>query len=125
MTKKLLESTLAAFLKAWEHKSIDEVVSLLSKSFKYYETPLDEPLTTVDQIRELWSPVPKFEANITLSFQTLSMNSDFGLFRIKGTYEHTYEKNNKTTKIDRIFLLTVDDKGKMTKFMQWRESKDF
>lgn len=124
MNKELLEDTLAAFLKAWEHKNIDEVVGLLAKSFEYYETPLDKPLTTQEQVRELWSPVPTFEANISLSFETLSINSDFGLFRIKGMYAHTYKKSNKTTKIDRIFLLSVDRKGKITMFMQWRESMD-
>ena len=125
MNKKLLESALTNFLLAWKHKSIDEVVNLLSDSFNYYESPLDEPLTTPKQIRELWASVPKFKADITLAFDTLVINDDFGLFRIKGNYAHTYEKDNKVTKIDRIFLLSIDDKGKITKFMQWRESKDF
>jgi len=124
MNKKLLESTLESFLKAWEQKNIDSVVSLLADSFKYYESPLDKPLNNLDQIRKLWSPVPTFEADITLSFKTLSIEREFGLFRIEGVYKHTYDQAKKTTHIDRVFLLAVDKNGKITKFMQWRESKD-
>jgi len=124
MNKQMLESTLASFLKAWEQKSIDAVVNLLANSFEYYESPLDKPLTNSDQIRELWSPVPKFEADIKLSFKTLSIEDDFGFFRIEGTYDHTYKRAKKTTHIDRIFLLAVDRNGKIIRFMQWRESKD-
>jgi ketosteroid isomerase-like protein len=124
MNKITIESTLNAFLKGWEEKDIEAVVNLLSDSFAYYESPLDLPLTTKDQVRTLWAPVPKFEATVTLSFETLSIEDSFGLFRITGTYEHTYDKTKKITRIDRIFLLSVDTDGKLTKFMQWRESKD-
>jgi hypothetical protein len=124
MNQKLLESTLSLFLKAWEQKNIEAVVNLLAGSFKYYESPLDKPLTTPSQIRELWGPVPKFEADISLIYKTLSVEDSFGLFRVMGTYGHTYDEKKKVTKIDRIFLLAVDKSGKITKFMQWRESKD-
>ena len=124
MNKNLLEKTLDSFLKAWEQKSIESVVDLLADNFEYYESPLDEPLTTKDEIRELWAPVPKFEAEVKLSFENMGIQEEYGLFRIKGTYEHDYDGGNKVTKIDRIFLLSVDGAGKMTKFMQWRESKD-
>ena len=124
MKRGNLESTLSQFLKAWEQKSIESVVDLFSDNFKYYESPLDKPLTTKDEIRELWAPVPKFEAEVKLSFETMSITKNYGLFRILGTYEHNYEGGNKITKIDRIFLLSVDNVDKITKFMQWRESKD-
>ena len=58
---------------------------------------------------------------------TLCVNTNFGLFRIRGTYQPTHEQDeqeNKKTKIDRIFLLSVDKNGKIIKFMQWRESKN-
>lgn len=124
MKNAKLESTLNALLKAWEQKNIAAVVDLLSENFKYYESPLDKPLTTKEEVRNLWAPVPTFEADVKLSFETMCVTNEFGLFRILGTYEHNYDGSGKVTKIDRIFLLSVDDKGKMTKFMQWRESKD-
>lgn len=124
MNKKLLETTLAKLLKAWEEKNVEAVVGLMSDDFEYFESPLDVPLTKLQQIRELWKPVETFEAEVKLSFSTLGVEKAYGIFRIKGTYEHTYDQTKKTTQIDRIFLLAVDEAGKITKFMQWREAKD-
>jgi ketosteroid isomerase-like protein len=124
MNKNLLESTLSNFLKAWEDKNVEAVVGLMSDDFEYFESPLDAPLTKLQQVRELWKPVKTFEAEVKLSFSTLSVENAYGIFRVKGTYEHTYYKTKKTTQIDRIFLLAVDEKGKITKFIQWREAKD-
>ena len=124
MNKIELESAVLSFLKAWEQKNIDAVVNLLSNSFEYYETPIDKPLTSPDQIRNLWSPVPKLKAHISLSFTTLNAEDDFGLFRIQGAYTYGNDSTKKATKIDRIFLIAIDTEGKITKFMQWRESKE-
>ena len=122
MDKSKLETTLTNFLKAWENKSIDAVVSLLADKFEYFETPLEKPLTTEKEIRDLWAPVPKVEADISLDYQTMAITQKFGLFRITGTYSETDVK--KKFLIDRIFLLCINDQGKMTKFMQWRESRE-
>jgi len=122
MDKQQLETTLANFLKAWEDKDIDAVVNLLPDEFEYYESPLDEPLTSKEEVIKLWQPVPKTEANIALDFETVSIGKDYGLFRITGTYSETDVE--KKYLIDRIFLLAIDDEGKMKKFMQWRESKE-
>lgn len=124
MPKKTIQTTLQEFLNAWEQKDIEEVIDLLADSFEYFESPLEKPLTTKEEVRELWKPVPKFEAKISLSFATLSLEKEFGIFRIEGSYKHTYDKSKKTTKIDRIFLLAVNKKGNITKFIQWREYKD-
>ena len=122
MDKQQLEATLKNFLKAWEDKSIESVVDLLSDKFEYFETPLEKPLTEKEEIIELWKPVPEVEADIVLSFETMSIGEKYGLFRITGTYSETDVK--KKYMIDRIFLLAVDENGLIKKFMQWRESKE-
>lgn len=121
MDKRTVESALQNFLNAWERKDVDAVVNLLADSFEYFESPLDEPLRTKEEVRELWKPVPRFKAKVSLSFVTLSLNKEFSLFRIQGNYKHM---DKKTTYIDRIFLISVDNRGKITKFIQWRELKD-
>lgn len=124
MNKKLLEDTLAKFLKAWEDKDVDAVLNLMSGHFEYFETPLEQPLTKIEEVRVLWNPVKTFEAEVQLAFNILSIQEEYGLFRIQGSYKHTYEKAEKVTKIDRIFLISIDNNGKITKFIQWRESKN-
>ncbi len=120
MNKHIVQSTLTSFLRAWENKNIEAVLHLLADSFEYFESPLEKPLTTTDQVRTLWSPVPKLNADVSLSFETLAITDEFGLFRIRGTYQH--HDDGTVTNIDRIFLLAVEVNGKITKFMQWRES---
>ena len=121
MNKLPLEKTLVKFLKAWKDKDIDAVVNLLSDKFKYYETPLEKPLTTKKAIIKLWQPVPETEGEIKLNYQTICLKKEYGLFRITGSFILT--DVNKKYIIDRIFLISVDKQGLLTKFIQWRETK--
>lgn len=119
---KLRNKTLDKFLRAWESKDISAVLELLPERFEYYESPLDKPLNNKQDIAELWAPVPETEAEVKLDYKFLADTDEYGLFRITGEYMEG-RRSKVLKKIDRIFLIDVDDEGKMCKFMQWREEK--
>lgn len=122
MKKESLEVWVTNFLKAWAEKNIEAVLGLLADQFEYYETPFDEPLREKTQVAELWKTVPENQTDIFLSYETLAVTDNYGLFRVSGSF---VKKNiNKRVKMDAVYLVAVDERGLCTKFRQWYEGKE-
>lgn len=122
MNKQSFESWLNKLAKAWTDRNPQAAAKLLADKFKYYETPLEKPLTTKKQIIDLWQAVPKLQKNIKSNFKILFVNKSFGIANFKVSLDRKDSK--KKYMGDRIFLVSLNKKGLCVLFKQWREFKE-
>lgn len=122
MNKQTLNNWLVKLSQVWQDKDPEAVAALLSEKIKYYESPLEKPITTKEKIVELWRAVPKLQENVQCSFKILYVDNNFGIANFK--VELDKKDSGKHYQGDRIFLVQLDKNGLCTLFKQWREFKE-
>lgn len=99
----------------WINKDIENVGSLLSSSFKYYEDPFDPPLTSLDEVKNAWREVA--DQNILrLEINTLIVNENEGC----ASYEFSYEDTKGNIHSSKgAYYVKLDSQERATEFRQW------
>ncbi len=110
-----MEGWLAGYGKAWESQDPDQLHSLFSDDAAYEETPFDRHMRGIDEIREYWATGGEFQREIEFRYEVLA--TDPAIARWWATYLRTQDGGR--SKLDGIFLLEFDDKGRCTSLKEW------
>lgn len=95
----------------WLEKRPDDIVGILANDVEYYESPLEAPLTSQEEILKAWQVIK--EQNITLvEIEMLYETSNIGMaiwrFQEYGLPLHVG-----------CYYLELDNAGKCSVFRQW------
>ena len=107
---------------AWMDKSPEVIPELFAESFKYYETPFSNPLTSKNQLIELWQEVPDSQKDISFNFEII-FESDY---RYVAHWQASFVRipSGKKAFLDGIFLVNLNSEGLCTLFKQWWVTKE-
>ncbi len=121
MTQQQFKNWLENLKRAWETKNPNAAVDLVAEKFLWYETPFDKPLKNKNEILKEWQTVLKQE-NISVSYEILSINDDFGIAHWNATFIRLPSKEK--VKLDGIFKVSLNEQGECIEFHQWYNSKE-
>ena len=119
MTPQQLTQWNDKFMKGWEARNPAKVMSLFDKrNLTYFESSLQSPVTSWDQVNELWQVVPTNQKEVKLWSEILACNDQYGIIHWK--LERLLIPANKKQNVDGIFVVTLNKDGLCTYFNQWR-----
>lgn len=115
MNNPAIENWFHILKKLWEEKDVENVGSLLSSSFRYYEDPFLPPLTSLAEVRKAWGEI-RNQKILKLEISTLVTNEEEG----SASYEFSYEDLTGLVHNSRgAYYVELDRNGKATEFRQW------
>lgn len=92
----------------WEHKEIENIVSLFDENVIYYEMP-KEKVNSIRDIRQMWEEIKEQNTdNIELDILCINGNKCVANYIL-----------NDTTTYDMIYEIKLNDCGKCIYFKQW------
>lgn len=115
MESPIVENWFARLKAVWLAKDIEGVRSLLSESFRYYESPFDDPLMSWEAVRKEWCAVS--DQNIVrLDIETLLIKGAEGI----ATYTLVLKDENEVEHTScGAYYVRLDGMGKAVEFRQW------
>lgn len=105
---------------AWVNRDPKATVQLFSNNVKYYESVLEEPFESKEEVYELWKVVPSNQDNVSFEYKIISVPEGIVNWKVK----RTLLPSNKCQIIDGIFQIKLDSNGLCCFFKQWRTSKE-
>lgn len=99
----------------WLTKNINNVGSLLSEKFEYYENPFESPLTNLNDVKKVWQGVNNqnislLEINILLEKD----NEGIAVYDFVCTYPAGDKRHSRG-----VYYVKLDSMGKAVEFKQW------
>ena len=107
---------------AWIDKNPQAIPLLFAQNFKYYETPFSNPLTTKNQLIDLWKEVPISQKDISFNFEIISETDNRYITHWQASFVRT--PSGKKAFLDGIFLINLNIEGLCTLFKQWWVTKE-
>lgn len=99
----------------WISKDIENIGTLLSSEFCYYENPFQSPLVTLDEVKNAWKGVSGQDI-LKLEICTLIDHGNKGC----ASYEFSYDDAEGITHDSKgAYYVRLDGHGKATEFRQW------
>lgn len=109
---------LKKFMDSWKNLDPQLTCSLMANKLKYYENPINDPLTTRDEVVPLWTCVPHNQKDISYSGKILFEDENSCIYHFKMT--RTMVATGKVQNIDGIFEIKLNKNNLLTYFKQWR-----
>lgn len=100
--------------RTWLAKDITAVRSLLAGTFEYYENPLEEPLTTWEQVEAVWQEV-KGQNISHLEIVPLITSDVAG----SASYTFHYSDEKGSHESTGSYFVRLNEDGKAIEFRQW------
>lgn len=98
------------------------ICDLFADKLKYYENPIDKPLTKKEDVKPLWTVVPENQKDISYKGEILFEDDDSCIYHFK--MKRTMIKTGKVQNIDGIFEIKLNENNLLTYFKQWRFTKE-
>lgn len=111
---------LDSFFESWKLLEGVKTVDLFSEDVKYFETPLGNPCSSIEDVKELWIIVPINQRNIEYSYDIICSNDNVCVVN----WDMTRTINQKKQTINGIFQISLDDNGLCNYFKQWRYTEN-
>lgn len=111
-----------AFMDSWKNLEGEKTCQLFAPNVKYYENPIDAPVTSMDEVKKLWVVVPKNQKNISYKGKIVFCDDKHCFYNYQMT--RTMTATNKVQQIDGLFEIKLNKKGLLTYFKQWRFTKE-
>ena len=108
--------------RAWIDKNPQAIPLLFAENFKYYETPFSNPLTTNNQLIDLWQDVPISQKDISFDFEIISEKNNQYLAHFQAAFIRI--KHGSKAHLDGIFLIKLNNQRLCTLFKWWWNSKE-
>ena len=116
MDRTAFESWLKAYGRAWRDRDAQAAADLYTEGGTYQVTPFVEPMRG-RAILDYWSNVARTQENIEFDFEVLAVTADFGLARWWASFVIVPQQLQ--TKLDGIFLISLDSAGLCTSLREW------
>jgi hypothetical protein len=111
------KSWLDAYGQAWEDRNPEAAAALFSESGSYQVTPFLEPMRGRKAIFEYWSEVTRTEKDIRFGYEILVVKDELYIARWSASFVRV--PPGLQTKLDGIFLISLDDEGRCKSLQEW------
>lgn len=98
-------------------RNAEAAAALYADDGTYQVMPFEEPLRGPEAIFQHWSGVARTEKNIQFGYEILAVTSDHGIARWWASFVRV--PPGLPTKLDGIFLITLDADGRCTSLREW------
>jgi len=117
MTREAFSAWLESYGRAWMARDAKEDAELYTVDGTYQVTPFIEPMRGREAIFEYWTHVAQTEENIRFRYEILAVTPEHGIARWWASF--VIVPQGLKTKLDGIFIIALDDKGKCTRLREW------
>ena len=117
MTIEEFKSWMDAYGRAWEKRDPRAAAELYAEDGSYQVSPFVEPMRGRKAIREYWSEVARTEQDIRFGYEVLAVTAEFGIARWCASFIRIPPWLD--TKLDGIFLISLDANGKCRSLREW------
>jgi SnoaL-like domain len=111
------ESWLDAYGQAWENRNPEAAAALFNESGTYQVTPFLEPMRGRKAIFEYWSEVARTEKDIRFGYEILVVKDELNIARWSASFVRV--PPGLQTKLDGIFLISLDEEGRCKSLQEW------
>jgi len=124
MTPESFASWLDAYGRAWETRDPKAAADLFAEDGAYQVTPFLEPMRGRPAILEYWTHVAQTEQDIRFGYEILAVTGEQGIARWWASFIRV--PPGVPTKLDGIFLLSLDKNGVLCKSLRewWHKQQD-
>ena len=117
MTLETFKAWLDAYGRAWENRDPQAAAELFAMDGSYQVSPFVEPMRGRDAIHEYWTEVARTEQDIKFGYEVLAVTADFGIARWWASFIRIPPWLD--TKLDGIFLISLDAGGNCKSLREW------
>jgi len=117
MEQATFKSWLEAYGRAWEGRDPQAATELYAEDATYQVTPFVAPLCGRQAIFDYWTGITQTEEGIRFGFEILAVTSDFGIARWCVSF--IINPPGLTTKLDGIFLISLDAADRCKSLKEW------
>ncbi|HEY6945813.1 MAG TPA: nuclear transport factor 2 family protein [Candidatus Acidoferrum sp.] len=117
LTRKVFAAWMEKYGQAWEALDAKAAAELYSGDGTYQVTPFVEPMRGREAMLEYWTHVAQTQENIQFGYEILALTPEHGIARWWASFVIVPQQLK--TKLDGIFVITLDDKGKCTRLQEW------
>ena len=117
MNHTAFQSWLEAYGRAWESRDPAAAAELYADDGTYQVTPFVTPLRGRQAILEYWREVARTEENVHFGFEILATTPEYGLARWWASFVRV--PPGLETKLDGIFMISLDAGGRCTSLREW------
>jgi SnoaL-like domain len=111
------QSWMDAYGRAWESRNAKGAAALYAEDGSYQVTPFLEPMRGQKAIFEYWSNVAQTQENVKFGYEILVANQGQNL--AKWTASFVIVPQGLKTKLDGIFLISLDEEGRCKSLREW------
>jgi hypothetical protein len=111
------KSWLDAYGQAWLNHDPEAATALFTEDGTYQVTPFLKPLCGRKAIFEYWSEVTRTEENIEFEYEILVANAELNIAKWSASFVVVPQRLE--TKLDGIFLISIDAEGRCTSLREW------
>jgi hypothetical protein len=108
---------LDAYGQAWINRDAKASAALFTDTGTYQVTPFESPICGGKGIFEYWHDVARTEENIKFAYQILLASSDLNIAQWSASF--VIIPQGLQTKLDGIFLISLDDEGRCKSLREW------
>jgi uncharacterized protein (TIGR02246 family) len=117
ITKNTFATWLDSYGRAWESRDPQAAADLFAEEGTYQVTPFVEPMRGKQAILEYWTHVAQTEQNIQFGYEILAVTPDHGIARWWASF--VIVPQGLSTKLDGIFLISLDKDGRCRSLREW------
>jgi SnoaL-like protein len=117
MESTQFQSWLEAYGRAWKDRNPQAAADLFTENGTYQVTPFVEPMRGRAAIFEYWSGVAETERDIQFGYEVLAVTQEAGIARWWASFHRV--PPGLQTKLDGIFLITLDADGRCQSLREW------
>jgi hypothetical protein len=117
MTLQAFDDWLDSYGRAWESRNPQAAADLFAEEGTYQVTPFVEPMRGKQAILDYWTNVARTEQNIQFGYEILALTPDHGIARWWSSF--VIVPPGLQTKLDGIFLISLDENGRCRSLREW------
>jgi hypothetical protein len=117
MTQNAFASWLDAYGRAWTSRDSQAAADLFAERGSYQVTPFVEPMRGRQAILDYWTHVAQTEQDIQFGYEILFVTPEQGIARWWASF--VIVPPGLQTKLDGIFLITLDENGRCNSLREW------
>ena len=117
MTLQAFDDWLDAYGRAWESRNAQASADLYAEDGTYQVTPFLEPMRGKQAILEYWTHVAQTQQNIQFGYEILGVTPEHGIAHWWSSF--VIVPPGLPTKLDGIFLISLDENGRCHSLREW------
>jgi len=117
MKSSAFKAWLEAYGHAWRDRNPQAAADLFAEDGSYQVTPFVAPMRGRSAILEYWSKVAQTERDIQFGYEVLAVTPEVGIARWWASFIRV--PPGLQTKLDGIFLITLDGDGRCRLLREW------